>query len=340
MVIEVTRGHAADDGFTGKVESRHEVDAVVCDADGKTVRQWGEGGREVFPRSAIKALQALPLVESGAADAFGFSEKQLALACSSHNGEPFQTEEADAMLRQAGLSSRCLECGAQLPYHPRDHEALVRAGKPVTALHNNCSGKHAGFLAFAASQGLPTQGYIHFGHPVQTGIAGVLESMTGVTHGADNYGIDGCSIPTYEIPMNRLATAFARLATGTDKGSERAKALTRIRDACMAHPEMVGGTGRFDTEIMGALKGRVFTKTGAEGVFTIAVPETGFGAALKCRDGTTRAAEVACAAIIESLLEESDSGLSDDEANALKRLKNPTLRNWNGFAVGQVRVAS
>lgn len=334
-IVEVTRGH--DD--SQHVESLHLVDIVICDPAGRIVETRGDADRGVFPRSAIKAIQALPLVESGAADAFGFSEADLALACASHNGEPIHTAASENMLKKAGLTAQCLECGAQLPFHPSDHEALARAQKPVTALHNNCSGKHAGFLAFASHTGLPTDGYIHFGHSVQQEVAGALEAVTGAPHSEENYGIDGCSIPTYEIRLQNLAFAFAKLAAGEDKGAGRRKAMTRLRDACMTHPEMVAGRERFDTELMTALKGRAFTKTGAEGVFVIALPELGLGAALKCHDGTTRAAEVACAAVVESLLEESQSGLSPNETKALKRLSNPDLRNWNGFKVGEIRFA-
>ncbi len=340
IAIEVTRGHGEGAQAVQHVESRHLVDAVVADAHGNIVSIYGEADLPVFPRSAIKALQALPLIESGAADAFGFEQEHIALACSSHNGEAFQTDAAEAMLRKAGLSPVCLECGAQPPYHASDHAALVREGKSVTALHNNCSGKHSGFLAFAVHQDMPTKGYIHFASPVQVQIAATLEEVTGARHGADNYGIDGCSIPTYEVPLKNLALAFARFGIGEDMGGERSKAMLRIRDACLAHPHMIAGTGKFDTLLMQALGKRVFTKTGAEGVFTIAIPELGLGAALKCRDGTTRAAEAACAFLVESLLEESESGLSPDEASALKRLGNPVLRNWNGFAVGEVRLAS
>lgn len=333
--VEVTRGH----DNVGHLESLHEVHAVVCDDAGQQVCAYGEETREVFPRSAIKSLQALPLIESGAADAFGFDDAELALACSSHNGEPFQSAAAQRMLKKAGLEPRCLECGAQLPYHPRDHETLIRAGEPVTALHNNCSGKHAGFLAFAAHTGLPTKGYVGFSHPVQREIAAVLETVTGAVHGEDNYGLDGCSIPTYSIPLARLAAAYGRFSAGRDPSPARSAAMLRLRDACMAHPEMVAGTDRFDTLIMQALPGRVFTKTGAEGVFVACLPELGIGLALKCVDGATRAAETACAFLVRSLLERSSAGLDDGEAAALRELENPILRNRNGWAFGTVRVA-
>ena len=330
LVVETLRG--------GRVESLHAVDAVVASSDGSIVAIHGDGGRGVFPRSSIKALQALPLVESGAADRFGFTTAHLALACSSHNGEPMHTQGAGEMLAAAGLSPTCLECGAQLPHHASDHEALVRAGMPVTAIHNNCSGKHSGFLAFAVQQGFQPAGYVRFGHPVQKEIAGVLETVTGAAHGEDNYGIDGCSIPTYEIPLASLARAYAKFAIGEDAGKVRSAAMLRLRDACMAHPEMVAGTGGFDTAIMQAMAGRVFTKTGAEGVFAVAIPELGLGAALKCRDGAGRAAEVACAFLVESLLEAAESELSQDELNALKRLANPVLKNRNRIEVGGLRM--
>jgi L-asparaginase II len=333
-IVEVTRGH---DG-TEHVESVHKLDIVVADASGKIVNAWGEPGRKVFPRSAIKALQALALVESGAADKFALTTSHLAIACSSHFGEPFHTKAASEILAKAGLDGTCLECGAQLPHHRRDMDRLVAEGKPVTALHNNCSGKHSGFLAFAAHQGLPVKGYVKFGHTVQKKIAGILESATGAKHGKDNYGIDGCSIPTYEIPLDSLAIAFAKFGVGESEGKERSAAMIRLRDACMAHPEMIAGTGGFDTELMQAMKGRVFVKYGAEAVHTISVPELGFGAAIKCHDGSQRATESACAALVESLLQQTESGLSPTEAKALKRLANPVLKNRNGIEVGQVRA--
>ncbi len=335
LLIEVTRGH---DAFQ-YLESVHKVDAVVCDANGRIVAAFGDPERGVFPRSANKALQALALVESGAADKFGFEPRHLALACSSHNGEKFQTDGAAEMLSATGLDQTCLECGVQLPYHPRDIGELAASGKFATAIHNNCSGKHSGFLAFAAHQGIDPAGYVKFGHKVQREIAGILESVTGAKHGENNYGIDGCSIPTYEIPLQNLATAYAKLATGEGGGDLRNKAMNRLRNACIAHPEMVAGTGRFDTNFMKAMGNRVFTKTGAEGVFTVAIPELGFGAAMKCHDGTTRAAEVACASLVESLLEASELGLSETEHKALKGFTNPELRNWNGIKVGEVRLA-
>ena len=322
-VVEVSRG--------GRCESRHLVDIVVADAAGTIHSQWGEADRLVFPRSAIKALQALPLVESGAADAYSFEAKQIALACASHNAEELHVTEAALMLEKAGQEPACLECGAQPPFLEADQNRLAREGVKPQALHNNCSGKHAGFLAFAAHTGIATDGYVDLDHVVQREIAGVLSEVTGVAHNRDNHGIDGCSIPTYAIPLRSLAIAFAKLGAGEDRGSKRARAMKRICQACMANPYMVAGRSRFDTGFMEALQGKVFTKTGAEGVFTAALPEAGLGIALKCHDGTTRAAEVATANVIAGLL-----AAEPDTVQIPNSFLKPVLRNWNGIETGSV----
>ena len=246
LVVEVIRGN--------RIESRHLVDAVIADASGRLVRVHGECELPVFPRSASKALQALALVESGAADRFGLKPRHIALACASHNGEPMHVKTADEMLARAGLQPACLECGAQSPWLARDQNKLVLAGKKPEALHNNCSGKHSGFLCFAAHEGFETRGYVRIGHRVQKIIAGILNETTGARHTKANAGIDGCSIPTYAIPLQNLATGFARFGVAEAAGIERSKAMARIRDACFAYPQMVGGTDRFDTKMMQALK--------------------------------------------------------------------------------------
>ncbi|MCB1458468.1 MAG: asparaginase [Nitratireductor sp.] len=323
-IVEVTRGN--------HVECRHRVDIVIADADGNLVRSFGDPRRPVFPRSSIKALQALPLIESGAADRFRLEPHQIALACASHNGEEMHVETATGMLAAAGLTEQCLECGAQLPDRLDDRNRLALSGEQPRAIHNNCSGKHSGFLCLAVEEGMDPQGYVRLGHRVQKTIAATLTEVTGATHGEDNHAIDGCSMPTYAIPLENLARAFARFGVGNDGGKVRSRAMIRLRDACMAHPEMVAGTGRFDTEIMSALKGRAFTKSGAEGVFVAALPEKGMGIALKVHDGAERASQVAIAACIESLLE-----LDETEAKALKGLSNPVLLNRNDIEVGRVR---
>lgn len=324
--VEVTRGNS--------VESTHEVDVIVADTSGKIVSSYGDADLHIYPRSANKSLQALPLVESGAADAFGFEDKHLALACSSHNGQPMHVDAASEMLHKAGLDGSCLECGAQLPKHAEDQAQLTRDGVEVQAIHNNCSGKHSGFLAFAKHTGLKTKGYIGLNHPVQKEIAGVLESVTGAKHGANNYGIDGCSIPTYMTPLKNLAVAYAKFGVGDDASKSRSQAMIRLRDACLAHPEMVAGDRRVCTQLMQTLGNRAFVKVGAEGVYTMSLPELGLGVAMKARDGGFRAVEVTVAQLSCDLLK-----LNESDIEKMQPLTNPILKNWNGVKVGTARLA-
>src|SRR5437660_994724 len=199
ILVEAIRG--------GLVESRHRGSVAVRDADGQTVLALGEVGRPIYPRSAVKALQALVLVESGAADRFGLGEAELALACASHGGEPGHVAAAARMLRQAGLGADALECGAHWPLHQPSAQALARAGETASALHNNCSGKHAGFLCAACAMGVDRWSYIEASHPVQREIKAVLENVSGAPLRDDRRGIDGCSVPTWAVPLKQLALA-------------------------------------------------------------------------------------------------------------------------------------
>jgi L-asparaginase II len=326
ILVETVRG--------ALVESRHRGAVAVVDADGATVLAIGDVARPVFPRSAVKPLQALPLVESGAADRYGFGDEELALACASHGGEPAHVEVASRMLARAGLDAGALECGAHWPMYQPATQALARSDGAPSALHNNCSGKHAGFICAACAMGADHRGYVAAEHVVQREVRAALESLTGIGLGPDVCGIDGCSIPTWAVPLDRLAHAFARFGTGRGLSEMRATSAARIRAACAAQPFYVAGTGRFCTEIMKRFRARVLAKTGAEGVFCGALPEQGIGIALKCDDGATRAAEVAMAAMVARFLP-----VSDDERAALDRFVRPALRNWNGIEVGGLRPA-
>ena len=303
----------------------------MVDASGAILRSVGAVGHPVFPRSAIKAMQALPLVESGAADACGFGDRELALACASHSGEPAHVQLAAAMLATVGLDGGALECGSHWSSEQDVLIAQARSGNEPTALHNNCSGKHAGFLCTACHLGIGHEGYVGRDHPVQVEIRAVLADLTGVPLGEDACGIDGCSIPTYAIPLDRLARGFARMATGQGLGPERASASRRLLAACMAQPFFVAGTGRFCTRLMELAPGRIFAKTGAEGVYCAALPEEGIGIALKCDDGATRAAECMMAATLARHV--ADAGL----ASALDGMARSELRNRNDIHVGDVR---
>ncbi len=324
VLVEVLRG--------GLVESRHRGAVAVNDAAGARVFAIGEVEAPVFPRSAIKALQALPLVESGAADRYGFGDEELALACSSHSGEPAHVAGVERMLAKIGLDVSALACGAHWPTNQAAAYALAKTGTP-SALHNNCSGKHTGFLCLACAIGVDHSDYWRPEHPVQQSVRGVLEDLTGAVLGPDRCAMDGCSVPTWAIPLQNLAHAFAKFGTGFGLSRERAAAAARLRAACAQKPWFVAGTGRFCTEIMQLFGARVFVKTGAEGVFCGALPEQGLGIAVKCDDGAGRAAEVVMAAMIARFLP-----LGDTERAALSRFLRPSLRNWNGFEVGALRA--
>jgi L-asparaginase II len=314
------------------VESRHRGAVAVADADGGAVLAIGDVATPIFPRSAVKALQALPLLETGAADAYGFGDEELALACASHSGEPGHVAAVTRMLAKAGLDASALRCGAHWPMAQPAVVALARTGEP-SALHNNCSGKHAGFLCVACAKGIDHADYWRPQHPVQREVRAVLENLTGVTLSDDRCAIDGCSVPTWAIPLQNLARAFAKFGTGQGLAPERARAAARLRAACTRKPWHVAGTGRFCTEIIQLFGARVFVKTGAEGVYCGALPELGLGIALKCDDGAGRAAQAVMAATIARFLP-----LGDAERAALMRFERPTLRNWNGFEVGSLRV--
>jgi L-asparaginase II len=323
VLVEVLRGTL--------VESRHRGAVAVADADGATVLALGDVATPIFPRSAVKALQALPLIETGAAERYGFGDEELALACASHSGEPGHVAVAERMLAKAGLDVAALRCGAHWPMAQSAVVAVARAGEP-SALHNNCSGKHAGFLCDACAMGVDHADYWRPQHPVQRQVRAVLEDVTGATLGDERRAIDGCSVPTWAIPLQNLAHGFAKFATGKGLAPQRARAAARLRGACAQKPWHVAGTGRFCTEIMQLFGPRVFVKTGAEGVYCGALPERGLGIALKCDDGAGRAAQVVTAALIARYLP-----LGDAERTALTQYMRPTLRNWNGFEVGSLR---
>jgi L-asparaginase II len=322
VVVEATRG--------GRVESAHRGAGAVVDADGALVFAFGDIVRPVFPRSAVKAIQALPLVESGAADRFKLTGEELALACASHSGEPEHVACVVGMLAKAGLDEGALACGAHWPLRAEAARGLAREGREPTPLHNNCSGKHAGFLCAACALGAPVKGYETPDHIVQREVKGAVEDVSGERLDDERRGTDGCSIPTYAIPLRSLARAFARMATGRGLGPQRAAAARRLFAAISAHPFHVGGTGRFDTRAMTLLKGRAVTKTGAEGVFCAALPELGLGLAVKADDGAARAAEAMIAALIGRFIEAPEG---------FATLARPKLMNWRGAEVGEIRPA-
>ncbi len=330
-LVDVLRGSA--------VESSHRGGLAIVDADGAVHTALGDVDRPIFPRSAVKVLQALPLVESGAADRFGLNDEELALACASHGGEPRHAQTAARMLAKAGVDAAALECGTHWPYHDGAIKALAAAGELPSALHNNCSGKHSGFvclgcmLAGGEDRRGFVSGYLQPQHPVMRQVTASLQAATDWDLANTPVGTDGCSIPTFAIPLRNLALAFARVGTGVGLRAGRAAAARRLRQAVAAAPFMVAGSGRFDTRVMERLGDRVFCKVGAEGVYCAAVPELGLGVAIKMDDGNTaRGCEVVMATVIERLL-----ALDEADAAFMEALSHPVLRNWNGIEVGGLR---
>ena len=334
LLVEALRGSA--------VESLHHGSLAIMDADGGVHTALGDIDRPVFPRSAVKLLQALPLVASGAAEALALTHEELALACASHGGEPEHVRTAQAMLAKAGLDAGCLECGAHWPMQESAALALASAGQQPNTLHNNCSGKHAGFACLAHRLADQRElrgffsGYVNAEHAVMQEVSAALQSSTGCDLRSAPMGIDGCSIPTFALPLRALALAFARVATGQGLAPAHQQAARRLRGAIAKAPQMVAGSGHFDTLVMQALGERVCCKVGAEAVYCAALPERGLGVALKVDDGTSaRAAEVVMAAVIEALLP-----LDDAPAALLHSLSQPVLKNWRGTVVGGLRPSA
>jgi L-asparaginase II len=332
ILIEVLRG--------GAVESRHAGALAIVDASGTVHTALGDIERPVFPRSAVKLLQALPLVASGAADAFGLTNEELALACASHSGEPAHVATAAGVLAKLGLDAGALECGTQWPSREPVLRAMAARGEAATPLHNNCSGKHGGFVCLAclmarnagAEPAEFARGYVAAEHPVMREVSAALSAATGVDVEHAPRGIDGCSIPTFALPLRSLALAFARAGTGQGLPAGHARAARRLREAVAAAPFMVGGTDRFDTRVMQAFGEQLFCKIGAEGVYCAALPGLGLGVALKIDDGAARAAEAAMAAVAQALLKTEDELLGG--------YSHLVLRNWRGTEVGALRPAA
>jgi L-asparaginase II len=319
VIAEILRGQT--------VESLHRGAFAVVNADGTILKSSGDILRPVFPRSAIKAFQCVPVIESGAADHFGFSDEEIALCCSSHSGEAEHVRVAASILRKAGIDEAAYECGVHWPERMDDRADLIKMSEGPRAIHNNCSGKHAGMLALAKYLGAPLHGYVMKDHPVQQAIAKTLDSYCDADTASAPWGMDGCSVPTWALPLENAARGFAKLfAPGNVIGG-------RIAGAVRASPFMIAGTGKFDTRIMQAVP-RLFIKYGAEAVYCGAIPHAGLGFALKIDDGAGRAAEVAIARVLSEL-----DCWTGDEVAALSEFTHSTMRNWRKLEVGESRAS-
>jgi len=321
-LVEVWRGD--------RVESVHSGHVVICGPGGEVVDAWGEPGSVIYPRSSCKMIQALPLVESGAADAAGLTPRHLAIACASHQGAAIHTDTVADWLATLGLGEADLRCGSHMPYDRTAADTLVKTDTSPCQYHNNCSGKHSGFLTLNRHlKGGPD--YVDIDHPVQRAVHAATAEVTAET--SPGYGIDGCSAPNFATTLHGLGRAMAAFACATGSGDARDRAMHRLASAMAAHPEMVAGEGRACTELMKAMGGRAAIKTGAEGVFVAIVPDRKLGIALKIADGGGRAAEAVITAILIRL-----GVLDPAHPAAMKRL--PAVQvNCRGLKVGALRLA-
>jgi L-asparaginase II len=312
------------------LESTHSGHAVIC-GPGGIEAAWGDPATVIFPRSSCKMIQALPLVETGAADAVGLTDAQLAFACASHQGEGRHVKMAADWLAGIGLGETDLRCGAHEPYDREERNRLIKTDSSPCQLHNNCSGKHCGFLTVTRHLKAGPE-YVEIDHPLQKAIKAATEEVTGET--AAGYGIDGCSAPNFAMSVTGLAGAMQAFASASDSGDTRSRAMHRLTRAMATYPENVAGEGRACTELMRAMDHKVAIKTGAEAVFVAILPEQKLGIALKIVDGGTRGAEAAIVALLVR------AGVLDPKHPAAQKRLGGKLSNWRGLETGWVQTAA
>lgn len=319
------------------VESVHRGHLVVLDGDRRIIASAGDPGTVTFFRSACKAIQAIPLITTGAADRFGFTDDEIALACASHSGEEIHVRTAARMLEKIGMSESDLRCGAHLPFNEEVAGRMLRSGEEPTQLHNNCSGKHAGMLAVAKHIGADIGAYESCGNPVQQAVLDAVAEFAGVPTESIAIGIDGCAAPNFALPLSAMAVSFLKLINPPDRFDPTAhSACARIVNAILSYPELVGGTDRLDTMLMRAAPGRIVSKIGAEGVWVCGVLPggswpNGLGIALKIEDGDDkRARPVVAVEILRRL------GILPEDA--LADLSPLPIKNRRGDVVGRVEA--
>ena len=321
-MIELWRG--------GLLESVHAGHAVICDAGGAVVQAWGDADAVVYPRSSCKMLQALPLIESGAADAVGLTDRQLSLACASHNGAALHTGMVADWLSTLGMGESDLRCGSHWPDDVAARDLLVKTDASPCQLHNNCSGKHAGFLTLGRHLKGGAE-YIETDHPVQCAVRAAIAEVTGME--SPIYGIDGCSAPTPVTTVTAMARAMGFFAGANPDGSRRERAAVRLHRAMATYPEMVAGEGGACTTLMRAMGGKVAVKGGAEGFYVAIIPEKRLGVALKITDGADRAKVAAITALLVRL------GVLEPAHPVVAHYLTTPLRNCGGKVTGDMRAA-
>ena len=324
ILIQSIRGDAPESIYRGAFS--------VVDAHGKVIMTAGDTDVPVFPRSGIKPIQALALCETGAAKAFGLGHANIALACSSHSGEPTHTEIIENWLAKIGCSHDDLVCGPSLPWTEEARTVLIKSEKNCTTLHDNCSGKHTGFLTIAKHLGHPILGYNRMDHPVQQRVIGIIEQMTGMDLFDAPKAIDGCGIPTLGIPLGNISLAMARLGNPHDQPEERQAACKRVVTAMTMEPFLVAGKGRFCTRVMEALGQSCIVKMGAQGVYCGTLIDRGLGVAIKIDDGSLLAAEAVMMRLLHKL-----NILTEQALGRLLNLLEPPIFSRSREVVGFIK---
>lgn len=327
-IVRVTRGQ--------RVESLHRGSVAVVDCEGALVLTLGDTKTPVYPRSAVKPIQALPFVATGAADAFGATDAEIALACGSHAGSPLHVATAESLLRRAGQTPACLECGTHWPLDDAEGRGLASRHERPSAIHNNCSGKHAGIICTSLFLGHDPQGYTRADHPAMSEVTAALAAVTGFHLDPTTAATDGCSIPAFALPLESQALGFARLGTGVGLSDRLQASAVRIRTAIAAQPIMLAGAGRFDTRVAEECGEAILVKSGAEGMVCAAIPARGLGIAIKIDDGAGRAATALMASLLLRFAAEWFEGRGAARG-MLEEFTSQPLRNWNGVEVGRLR---
>ncbi len=322
-MVGVTRGR--------RIESMHDVAACASDANGTVIFACGSIDEPVYLRSSAKPFIAAAGVRAGTIERFGFDERELAVMSASHNGEPFHITAVLSILAKIGATVADLRCGTHAPMYAPAAAALSERGETPSAVHNNCSGKHAGMLALARVLGVPFDGYLEIAHPVQRAVLALCERVSGDTFTSSTLGVDGCGVPVYATPLRNAARSYARFATLEDLEPADADALARVRQAMLGEPAYVAGTSRFDTDLMRCANGRIVAKAGAEAVHATALVESGLGLVLKVIDGAQRAVPPAAIALLHRL-----NALDDTQMTELQSHSVATVLNHAGAVVGRV----
>lgn len=318
-LVKVLRGN--------QTESIHRGHVVVVDTKGTILYQVGDPEFSICLRSCAKPLQAFPIITTGAADRFNVTPAELAVMSGSLNGQDFQVQAIISILNKIGLDESHLQCGVHRPSHRATATTLEQAGKKPTPLHNNCAGKHSAMLTLCVHHGWPLDNYINREHPVQQLIVKTVASLTEVPTEQIGIGIDGCGVPVFFLPLKNLARSYAKLTSTSNK------AITRLMEATLSHPEMIAGDERLCTDIMRALGKKVFAKTGAEGGYALSLMEKGWGVAIKIEDGNNRALEPV---IIETLKQLNI--LTKEEEDKLKSYHHPFMKNHRKEIVGTIET--